>query len=570
MFCFIFLTALLFSSRKVFASNSQTLLAQSPLPMGINSEDPFYRREDTIEEQREEFEEIVESGTPSLEVFVNSVSTSLQQNGLSSIIGPPNSEELGAIPALNGLIVQMYDKRPASAQTYLADLMQSSKIISPAQAQGIGFTSLDPILQVWKTFRNIAYFFFVIIFVAIGFMIMFRHKIGGQTVATVEQAIPSIIVALIFVTFSYAIAGILIDFMYLFMYLVISLFDGSTDMMNQNFLDLGWDLLTKGMAEGTTADGAILKIVNAAGLPGVFKWMTSLTLAVILAIAILFGLFKLFFELLKSYVSIILSVAFAPVFLMIGAIPGQNTFNKWIKNLIGNLAAFPAVLLLLLVQTVINESSFAGGKGGFMPPFLIGQFGGALPAMVAVGILLAMPETVKKIKESLGATEGVFGELAGVAAGRLKKGAAVGAAPVIGAQLGVAGGVVGAAGGLGAGLLKGEDLAHSWQRAKTTAATGAKFGALAPLGVQKAPGLIKSSASTIMKDVQQLAINDLTEKRLQKWAIEKNLRGRMAEAELVKRANTWKNREAGPTTNNPSQNTKLGEDLNNPSKGGAI
>ena len=38
--------------------------------------------------------------------------------------------------------------------------MESAHIIPKAQAQGLGFASLDPILEGWKQFRNVAYLFF--------------------------------------------------------------------------------------------------------------------------------------------------------------------------------------------------------------------------------------------------------------------------------------------------------------------------------------------------------------------------------------------------------------------------
>jgi hypothetical protein len=425
IFCFLLITliTLFFSSQKIFASDLLAINIEGSGGAG----DPFYRIEGTLEQRREEHEEIVEEGNPSLEVFVNNTLTNAQLQTLTNILGPVNEESEdskinGAVPGLTNLIAEMYHNKPASTHVYVADLMQSAKIIPQTQAQGLGFSALNPILGVWKTFRNISYFLFVIIFIVIGFMIMLRHKISGQTVVTIEQAVPNIIVALLFVTFSYAIAGLMIDFMYLIMYLIIGLFSGSADMMNYNIIKLGQRLITEAVESPWKSD-AVKVLVGAAGLHGgVYEFITSLTLAVILAIAVLFGVFKLFLELLKSYISIILSVSFSPIFLMIGAIPGQNAFGKWFKNLVGNLAAFPAVLLLLLVQTVIKENTSMGkAEGGFMPPFLLGAgFGGALPAVVAIGILLAMPEVVKKIKETIGASEGVFGELAGEAGKRVK------------------------------------------------------------------------------------------------------------------------------------------------------
>ncbi|MEA2056742.1 MAG: hypothetical protein U9O78_03500, partial [Patescibacteria group bacterium] len=186
-------------------------------------------------------------GSPSLFSFTTKTFQGAQHAIMFNVGGPPKSalsamteEERevaysiyghGAISAVGGHIASLYQP-PASGVRYVADVFESAKLIPQAQAQGTGFAALNPILETWKTFRNVAYLFFVLIFLVIGFMIMFRHKINGQTVITVQQAIPNIIVSLIFVTFSYAIAGFLIDLMYVLMYLFIGLFNGSEKLIN--------------------------------------------------------------------------------------------------------------------------------------------------------------------------------------------------------------------------------------------------------------------------------------------------------------------------------------------------
>ncbi len=351
-----------------------------------------------------------------------------------------------AIGDLGNYISFLYQP-PASTQTYVADVLHHAKIIPQAQAQGLGFAALDPILETWKMFRNVAYFFFVIIFLVIGFMIMFRHKINGQTIVTAQQAIPNIIVALLFVTFSYAIGGFLIDLMYVLMYLLVGLFGGSEELVNQNFIQLGIGLIKEGsFSTWGSVNDAITEMISIAGVAEVFAFASSLTVAVIVAIAILFGVFKLFFELLKSYVNIVANIAFAPILLMIGALPGQNSFGNWFKQLVGNLAAFPAVLLMLLMHNMITNYDLT--TGGFMPPYLLGNVpgvAGVLPAVIGIGILLVTPEIVKQVKEALGAKDGFVTQLAQAAGERFKS-----AMPITTRTLGIGGGAVsGGLGGLG-------------------------------------------------------------------------------------------------------------------------
>jgi len=372
------------------------------------------------------------------------------------VLGPPTDDATvsgmlresigpGLITTVNSGIVAMYNP-PASSQTYLADLLQNAKIIPEAQAQGLGFSSLDPILETWKSFRNVAYLFFVVIFLIIGFMIMFRAKIG-QAAITVQQAIPSIIIALLAVTFSYAIAGFLIDLMYLIMYLLVSLFNGE----GQNLISGNLFNLIGGMFKGfgktvkDTMEDLMAGLLGEGWVSAALGWLSSLSATMIIGLAILISAFKIFLELLKSYVAIILQVVFAPIILMVGAIPGNNSFFSWIKNLTGNLLMWPVVLICLLANRMLTNTGYQfndSQTGGFMPPYLLGHGqGAAFPALVGIGILIVIPEIMKEAKKKLGVEDGIMGSLAGSALKRLKTAQQI-IPPAIGAAGGTAKGVV--------------------------------------------------------------------------------------------------------------------------------
>ncbi|HPS40790.1 MAG TPA: hypothetical protein PLQ50_02165, partial [Candidatus Woesebacteria bacterium] len=272
----------------------------------------------------------------------------------------------GALGDVNKGIVALYTP-PASSRTYIADLMQSAKIIPQAQAQGLGFASLSPILDTWKMFRNLAYLFFVVIFLVIGFMIMFRTKVG-QAAITAQQAIPSLIIAMLAVTFSYAIAGFMIDIMYVIMYMIAGFFSEGSDVVSTNFFGLIGLMFQGGDTTKTVLDtvqGFMSETLTNSGLAPLFGavagWITGLSATVIVAVVILFASFKIFFELIKTYVSVIIQIIFSPITLMMGAIPGKNVFSGWIRNLAGNLILWPVVLLCILVQRMLTASIRAGG-----------------------------------------------------------------------------------------------------------------------------------------------------------------------------------------------------------------
>lgn len=113
-------------------------------------------------------------------------------------------------------------------------LAQARFIPASYAAEGVGFASLRPLLGVWKAMRDVAYLLLVLVIVTIGFMIMLRTKINPQTVISVENSLPKIVIALIYITFSFAIAGFLIDLMYVVIVLIIAILGPQyTDMASK-------------------------------------------------------------------------------------------------------------------------------------------------------------------------------------------------------------------------------------------------------------------------------------------------------------------------------------------------
>lgn len=400
-----------------------------PIPLYDNPFDPHSDAQ-VIESYREAIE-ADNCATPSLECLVHQVFRFAALEFVNSTLytefrpttsgdagtGTPVAQRSGVLYGAGRLIGHMYANPAANTQTYVADLLNSAHITPRAYAQGLGFASLNPILELWKAFRNVAYMFFVVIFVIIGFMIMFRQRIGGQAAITAQQAIPNIIVSLIFVTFSYAIAGFLIDLMYVLMFLIIGIFgqtlpEGSQVLIDMNFRQILGALMGVGGATGSGLSNNIDLVSNLlASLTGLDGFANDalgaiggLTLTVVLSIAILIGTIKLFFELLKSYASIIISVVTSPIILMMGAVPGKNPIRDWLKDLIGNLLPFPVVLFVLVIFYQFQSVGIGsvGNEGGFMPPFLLGRGqSGAIASLLGLALILALPEIVKNAKKGL-------------------------------------------------------------------------------------------------------------------------------------------------------------------------
>ena len=134
---------------------------------------------------------------------------------------------------------------PASGVFWVTNSLQKAGFIPQSYAaEGLGFSSIKPLMNLWTIFRDVTYLIIVVILVAIGFMIMFRMKINPQTVISVENSLPKIVVALLLITFSFAIAGFLIDMMYLLILVSINILSSgdkyySTVKVQNEFLNSG-------------------------------------------------------------------------------------------------------------------------------------------------------------------------------------------------------------------------------------------------------------------------------------------------------------------------------------------
>ncbi len=503
----------------------------TPTPLVIKSGTPRNTYEIAGELIDEYEAAITDCDTPSLECLVHNIyqftmietyyqikGGSDENSGQSGSALPTSSKTAytGAINGIFSLIGAMYTHPIASSRTYIADVASSLHIAPPAYAQGVGFASLNPILNIWKTFRNIAYLFFVVIFIVIGFMIMFRAKVG-QAAVTAQQAIPNVIIALILVTFSYAIAGFVIDLMYLSMTLIQGLFQpdfGGRSAISMNFIDLVITMFTAttGWGNGGGIGGAgqdiVSKFLENAGagsfVTSVGGFIGGLTLTVVIAIAILIAAFKLFFDLLRAYATAVIHIVLAPLELMMGAIPGQNVFVKWFKSIVGNLLPFPTVLFVLVLYEQFTSNTLKAQQGGFIPPFMFGSGQGDIIAYVmGLALMLALPEITKKVRESVAGTGGIGEMIASAAGGRLKQGWE-GAGPVkfisgkntakvlTGGLAAGAGAAIGGGSGFLAGTIKGGgSMSERLKRGAKWGLYGAGGGAATPIVVPPAYKMVK-------------------------------------------------------------------------------
>jgi len=237
-----------------------------------------------------------------------------------------------------------------------------------------GYDSLmdSGVAPLWNQMRNIAYIFFVVIMIVIGFMIMFRSKIGGQTMVSIGNTIPSVIVSLILVTFSFAIAGIIIDLGGVLISLLYSIFNEQSVSIG-NFGAL-FGILMKGMGEqyvavvtedfSTALSGFSSNIVG-----GYFKLLTTFwgaelmgllgLIAMIIGAGIVFvGAIKLLIMLYKAYFELLLNVILGPIKIMLGTMPGQENMKiNWFTGIVRNVLVFPIAYFIVNIPIFLMQST---------------------------------------------------------------------------------------------------------------------------------------------------------------------------------------------------------------------
>lgn len=149
-------------------------------------------------------------------------------------------------------------RHPPSSFIYLArDTLENVGFVPKTYATGIGFYALSSFQPVWKAFRDLSYLIIVLIIVAVGFMVMFGIGGGGKTAVSLETALPKLVVALLTISFSYAIAGLFIDIMYIAIILVVSLLgtQAGLDSMQQG-------ALSSQIINGTPSNLLLMMLVN--------------------------------------------------------------------------------------------------------------------------------------------------------------------------------------------------------------------------------------------------------------------------------------------------------------------
>lgn len=387
----------------------------------------------------------------------------------------------GLMGGLSSTMVALYANPPTSATQYLASVGEGFGVVQPAYAQSIsggGAGVIQPILKVWQYMRDIAYLAFIILFLAVGFMIMFRKKINPQTVISVQSALPGLVIGLVLVTFSYFISALLIDASFLGMHLVSGVFLNLAQQGAQNIVynsqptvdkidaakqlgDLAtnrniWQLFGTFVFNGNhfsvlvgpikdafnsilpggifnnglnlksagqaVAGGAGFTALNLAlvKLPGINSsvagflggGLLGLVAMLVVMIALLIAMFKTLWELIKAYLTIIVTTVISPLVILSASLPGRGeALSGWWKTILVNSLIFPTILAAFLFAGLFLANTNTADFQTTLPLFQ-GLPIGLFKSILGYGIMLAIPGIPKMVKEAFKVKDNPLGDIA--------------------------------------------------------------------------------------------------------------------------------------------------------------
>lgn len=268
------------------------------------------------------------------------------------------------------------ENRKLSGVNYLSNKLYNYNIIPEAKAQGFGYTALNPVQKYWSGARDIAYALTVLVVVVFAFMIMFRIKISPQVVISVQSSLPKVFGALILITFSYAIAGFMIDLMYVIggvFALLIKTGQFSTQDITAIYKDIfpsnqtGMYFLFHMMwyaiffLIATLINMIAVTVSFGQFLPGTAFSIISILLVVWILILALWYTFKATWVLIKTLISVYINIITAPLQFALGVFVPSMGFGIWFKKIMADLLVFPVTGLFMFFAWRLMWLSYSFG-----------------------------------------------------------------------------------------------------------------------------------------------------------------------------------------------------------------
>ena len=328
-----------------------------------------------------------------------------------------------------GSYLAVVSDSPISGVGYIKNTLAKFRIIPEAKAQGFGFnTGASMMIGIWRAARDVTYGLLVLAIIIMSFMIMFRVKISPQAVISVQSALPKIAIAMILITFSYAIAGFLIDIMYLVIGLLSLIISSSgistlspTELFRaftQTYSALGILLLY--MVWFSVISLAVVANSFVSSLTAFLSSLVLLIVGVFTILVVIYISIKVMIMFIKTFANIMIGIITGPFEILLGTVVNGMGFGSWVKRMLSYLMVYPitALLFLLAFFFLINSVpdswivQFASrwipfgvrsgqlGNSSWAPPFSGGGPADVriLWAFMSLVIITLIPKTIEIIQ----------------------------------------------------------------------------------------------------------------------------------------------------------------------------
>jgi len=283
-----------------------------------------------------------------------------------------------------------------SVKYYANDLFKKSPFAKTGYAATGDPSPLPAILDIWKNTRNVSYVLFTVIFIVIGFMIMFRKRIDPQTVVTVQNALPRVVLSLILITFSYPIVSIIFS--------LSSPLSGTA----HNLVDplSGWSIANLILR---IILSVVLGILGGSAVGSPLLGLAIGLLLGILFVALIIGFVIYCLTFVTRLGKVAMLTALAPFILLMGTLPGnEKTILNWFKNILSVTLQIPALVFVLWFGVkVASVMAPVGTPLGIVLVSLV------LNPLIGTYILFQAGKVPKMLDAAIGVEPMLFGDSGG-------------------------------------------------------------------------------------------------------------------------------------------------------------
>lgn len=316
-------------------------------------------------------------------------------------VPPPTSSRTGG--SLAGLTSNMLDASynsppPVNLAFYVGRVASKIPIINNTAFANPVLVDYHPMLlavfNIWTFSRDVAFGLMAVFMLVIGIMIMMRKQLDSRTAVTVQNALPRIVIAVVLITFSYAIGSFAVALI------------GPLSKISVIFFLNNWvNAFNYGLPFMVAA--MMTNMLGHVGTMGVGVFL-NMIVGTVLIIQILWILFQVMIATFKIMVQIITG----PIIFAWGAIPGnEKATTDWFKQLALNIIIAPLMLFFLAVASVFAfELSISplkqimSGEGvGRIPHVVIGTLSmmtmAIMTPLLIMFILFYAGKLPKKLKE---------------------------------------------------------------------------------------------------------------------------------------------------------------------------